>query len=212
MKKLIISVAILFVAGSAFAQSVKGKSVLSPYADLGLALPSGTVSTGYDAGTKFAYGFGADFGYGVTDTGMILIGLAYEYRPIPLTYDNYTEGKGDLLIKQSFITCNLAWRFLFNSFYGDLGMFYGIRIGTSKWEYTGDSTGSGNLSDADGVTEKNPFGLIFGFGYLAKISDQVSIDLGAKLKRALTNQYEDTDGWKLKTSTLSFKIGLNYSL
>jgi hypothetical protein len=210
MKKIIFTLAIMLVAGSAFAQSASGTSFIGFNADLGIALPSGTVSTGYTADTATAYGASVKYGYGLTDTGMIIAGLGYEYRPMALKY-SAAGSTGTLLFKQSYVVIDLAWRFLYDSFYADLGAFYGIKVGKGKYAGTGDIE-SGNLSDLSGSKEKNPFGLIFGIGYLLKVGEKVQIDIGAKFKPDVTNQYEDNSGWKLKSSNLSLTLGANYSL
>jgi opacity protein-like surface antigen len=210
MKKLVITLAIMLCTGSVFARSVKGTSYIGGYTDLGIAMPSGTVPSGIESDSKFGYALGLDYGYGATDSGVLLVGLAYEYRPIALKLDQ--DGmSGKCLFKQSFLTANLGWRFLFSSVYADLGMFYGIKLGKGKAEGSGDlSDLSGDLTSKEG---KNPFGINLGLGYLAKVSDKVQLDIGAKYKFELTNQFESKDGsFKLKSNNLSLTLGLNYSL
>jgi hypothetical protein len=211
MKILICSLAITLMAGTAFAQSVKGKSFVGANSDLGMAYPAGTISSEMSQSTTFAYGLTARFGYGIIDSGMIVAGLGYEYRPIPLKYNDTHDGKGDFVFKQSFVVIDTAWRFIFSSpVYLDLGAFYGIKTGYGKYKMSGDTSNEGKITHWDKSSKEiNPYGLIFGFGYLVKASEHTQFDFGVKVKHELANQYEDS-AWKLRSDNVSFTIGVNY--
>jgi len=215
MRKLVVALVIVLATGSAYAQSVQGKLLLGGNVDLGVAFPSGTLHTlpgeDYSKETALAYGFAAKVGFGLTDSAMLIAGLGYEYRPIPLKYDYGLLGKGDLVLQQDFYVLDLACRFIFTSNYLDLGAFYGMKASDGKYKMTGDINTDGKLKDLPGSTkERNPFGLIIGLGHLIKISDALQIDIGLKFKPELTNQYEESyRDWKLKSNTLSLTIGAN---
>jgi hypothetical protein len=212
MKRFIfLIIVIMFAAISVNAQSAKGKKYIGVDLAGGAAFPAGTVTSDMGSSVTYAYGAGCTFKYGLSDTGMLLTGVGYEYRPVPLKYNSYAEGKGDYVIKQSFVMIDLGWRILFNPLYLDLGMFYGIKAGVAKYSQTGDTSKSGTVKESAGVSLKNPFGVSFGGGYTIKASDKVLIDIGVVYKYSLTNQYTSSQ-WKLKSNTLSLVTGFNYQL
>jgi Outer membrane protein beta-barrel domain len=210
MKKLFVLL-IMLAAVSANAQSAKGKKYIGAQVSAGAAFPSGTVTSDMSSSVTYAYGAGCSFKYGLSESGMLLTEIGYEYRPIPLEYNSYAKGKGDYILKQSFVMIDIGWRILFNPLYLDLGLFYGIKAGTAKCSQTGDTSESGTIKEEDGVSLKNPFGLSCGAGFSVKASDKVIIDIGAIYKYSLTEQYEAAH-WKLKSNTLSLVLGIDYQI
>jgi hypothetical protein len=201
----------LFAAGDMSADKPSAPSGNRSYiginADAGLAYASGEAYDGYESGTAFAFGIGISGGLEVMKSGMIVLGLGYEYRPVPLTYNNYGYNY-KIRTKQHFLTFNASWRFLFRNFYSDLGAFYGIKLGHGFYEISGDVHDSGNLEPDEG---HRPFGAIIGIGYLVKSSDRTMIDIGLKYKPEINYQFEFAD-MKLRSNTLCFSLGLEYNL
>jgi hypothetical protein len=215
MKKLVVAMAIILVAGSAYAQSVKGKTMLGFQGDIGSAGTYGQVPSSmmmFDAGSATTYSFGVKLGYGVTDGGMLLAGVGYAYRPLDLKLS--LLGSGDLVFEQSYIDIDLGYRFLFSYLYLDLGMYYGIRAGDMKLKGKGDVTITGNSTVKDGengVTLSNDYGFVLGLGHLFAINENVAIDLEGKLRYGFAKIYKDTDGTKLSNYAFLLSLGVDYT-
>jgi opacity protein-like surface antigen len=214
MKKLVVAMAIILVAGSAYAQSVKGKTMLGFQGDFGFSSTSGKVPTGYDTGSAASYAIGAKFGYGVTDGSMLMMGVGYAYRALPLTF-SYYGASGDLTFKQSYIDIDLEWRILFTYLYLDLGMYYGIRAGDMKYSATGDVASvmgsSGTIKSGNGITLSNDYGLILGIGHLFAINENVAIDLEGKYRMGFAKVYKVDGGSELSNDALLLSLGVNYT-
>jgi hypothetical protein len=213
MKKSIVALALVCTAGSAYAQDVKGKMILGVNADLGASYTTGDVESGYSSETDFAYSLGLWFGYGIRDSGMIIAGVEYAYKPLFLKY-SYNGISGNYTLKQSYLDIDLAYRILLLSpVYFDLGSYYGVRIGDMKYKGTGGLSGSGTIKDGkNGDKLSNDFGLLLGAGYLLAFNDKVNFDFGIKIKYGFLDVYQDNTVTKLRNVTGAITLGANYSL
>jgi hypothetical protein len=213
MKKLVVAIAIILVAGSAYAQSVNGKMMLGVQGEYGLSTTAGEMGgiPGLEADADIGYGFGAKLGYGVSDGIMILAGAGYSYRPLAIKF-SYYGSTGDLLMKQSYIDLDFGFRFLFSALYLDLEMYYGIRSGDMTYKGSGIfSSLNGKVRDGVDAHLANDYGFILGLGHLFKINENVAIDFEGKIKWGLATVYKEDDGIKLSDQAFLLSLGVDYT-
>lgn len=187
-----------------------------PREQLGIALlpeiiyPSGKAADGYSP--EYTYGFGAElsYSYPITSFFGLMGGIDYSKKVISYTWSKFGYNEKTTLYA-NYIDMNLAARFVYGSWYGLTGAYYGIKIGDARRKSTGDlGDSSVTVNSFNGGKTNDDIGIMLGAGYAYPVNARVNINAGIRSKIGLSYIYED-DVVKINNCSLQISVGADFA-
>gem|GEM_PF-2737612 len=121
----------------------------------------------------------------------------------------------DVTLHQKLFNINLGYRYYYSSFFGGLGLYYGIPVGTWEMEIK-DPSGSHTEKTKDNFDISGEFGISLELGASFPVMDNMYIDILGKYMFAMNNILKTkTEGTEIKkmefkNPAMLIQLGVNY--
>jgi hypothetical protein len=197
-KKAVPSGNVLGQKGKIFISAGGGCGITYPFAEL-----HGTGDQSLSAG--FSYTAGIKTGLFLFDYGALVLGVDYAGKDFSINR-KYLGLPWKTSYSFSFVDLSLGFQGHYRFFYAELGVFGGLKVG--EWKEANKLAGlKYSLTSLD-KWRHNEVGLYIGAGFLIRLIEDLSFDIGVKYKISFLYAYENVN--KYKTTQALVTVGIIY--